>query len=94
MATRPDLPAHELTVALELAQHGAGVDAITRAQLLGRERPVRARVASDQLGQRVGHVGEERLGQPAGRDGTERVTVEAGLVGGDAALLAADAHSG
>ena len=47
----------------------------------------------DQLPQRAGHVREKRLGQPAGRHDAERVAVEPGLVGGDEALLAADAHA-
>ncbi len=69
--------------------HGAGV---TSEQLLGRKRPVRARVACDELAQRVGHVGEERVGKPAWRHGAERVTVEPGVVGGDPALLTAEAQ--
>ena len=54
--------------------------------------PCVARVARDQLAQRVGHVGEERLRQAARRHRAERVAVEPRLVGGDQALLAADAQ--
>ena len=92
-AAGAQLAAHDVAVALELAQHGAGVDAVALAQLVGRERPVRPRVARDEHTQRVGHVGEERLGQPAGRRGRQRVAVEPGLVGCHPARLAADAQA-
>ena len=80
--------------ALELAQRSrrVGVDAVALAQLLGRERAVRARVARDELVSASGDVGEERLRQAAGRHGAERVAVQPGVVGGDPALLAADAQ--
>ncbi len=59
------------------------VDAVARAQLLARERPVRAGVARDELVQRVGHIPQERLRQAAGRDGAERVAIQPRLVGRD-----------
>ncbi len=59
------------------------------AQLGGRERSVRARVAGDELLKCALDLGDERLRQSAGRHAAERVAVEAGVVGRDPALLAA-----
>ena len=91
-AAGSDFAPRELAGALELAQHGARVDAVAHAQVRGRERSVGARVARDEPGEGVVHVGEERLGQAAGRDGAERVAVEPGVVGGHVASLAAEAQ--
>ncbi len=92
-ASWPQLAADEIPSALELAQDGAGVDAIAGAQLVGGEGPVRAGVAGDELAERIGYVREEGVGQPAGGHGAERVAVEAGLVGCHPALLPADAQA-
>src|SRR5258708_39974300 len=43
----PQLAANDRTVALELAQHGADIDAVTRPQVLCRERAVRGCKAPD-----------------------------------------------
>ena len=91
-AAGPQLPAHEVSASLERLQRARRVDAVAVAQLGGRERPVRARVAGGDLLERALDVFEERLGQAAGRDGAERVAIEAGVVGGDPARLAADAQ--
>ena len=92
-AARPQLAAHQLAGALELAQRGGGVDAVALAQLGRRERAVRLGVAAHQPRERVGDVRQERLGQAAGRHRAERVAVEPGVLGGDPALLAADAQA-
>ena len=84
------LAAHDLAVALQPLQDGGRIDVVAGAQLAGRERAVRARVARDELAQRVGHVGEEGRGEPAGRHRPERVAVQPRVVGGDPALLTAD----
>ena len=52
---------------------------------------MRAREALHQPQQRVRHVGEERVGQPAGRHDAQGVAVQPGVLGGEPALLAADA---
>ena len=77
--------------ALELGERRAGVDTVPRVHLAGLEGTVRAREAAHQPQQRVRHVGQEGVGQPAGRHDAERVTVQPGVLGGEPALLAADA---
>ena len=89
-AAGPQLAANDLPVALQPLQDRSRIDLVARAQLVGRERPVRACIARCERRERIGHVGDERLGQPARRDRAERVAVQAGVVGGDPALLAAD----
>ena len=73
-------------------QHRRQVEPVAVAQRARLERAVRARPAPHEPLHRVGHVGEERRRQPAGRHGAERVAVEPGVLGGDPALLAADAQ--
>jgi hypothetical protein len=91
-AARAQLAADQVAGALEPAQHRAEVDAVARRQLGRRERPVRARVAADDPHERLVHRLDERLRQPAWRHGAEPVAVQAGVLGGDPALLPADAH--
>ncbi len=86
------LASNQLAVSFELPQHRTRVDAIAHKELVGSKGPMGPSEPRDQLPQRARHVGEKRLGQPAGRHDAERVAVEPGLVGGDEALLAADAH--
>ncbi len=50
-------------------------------------------IARDELAQGVGDVHKEGLGQTAGGHRPERIAIQAGLVGGDVALLSANAQA-
>ena len=88
------LAANQRTLALELAQRRGRVDAVALGRARGRERPVGARVAAHQGGQRALDVLEVGLRQARRRGHAERVAVQAGVLGGDPALLARDPHPG
>ncbi len=57
-----------------------------------RERPVRPRVAGQQVAERVGHGLGERLGHPDGQGGAQRVLEAAGVLDGGPAFAARDPH--
>ena len=66
MRHRPQLAAHQRACGLELGERARHVDAVARAALGCGERPVRAREASGDRAQRVGHIREEGRGSPDG----------------------------
>ncbi len=86
--SRAQLAANDHAVALELSQHGAGVEVVAGVKILGGERPVRPRVARDELTERIGDLGDERLGEAPRGGCAEGVAVEARLVGCDQPGLA------
>src|SRR5581483_12130838 len=85
--------ANEQAGTFALAQHGRDVDAIAIVQVSDGERTVGAGIALDHALERVGHVGKEDARETAGRWDAERVAIEPGVIGGDHALLAADADA-
>ena len=73
-------------------QQRLDVAAEALVRLRRRERPASARVAQDELLERLGAALEEDVGQPAGRHHADRVAVAARVFGRDQPLFAGDAN--
>ncbi len=92
---RPELALGQAAVAREPAQHlerHGAAEAEPGGGLLRRERPVGARVAGDQVGQRVGGDFEERLGDAHRHHDAERVAQATGVLDDGPAHLAGHRH--
>ena len=76
--------------ALERGAHRGDAEAEARGDVVQHEGAVGARVARDEVAERVGHGLEQRRGQPAGELDAERVAEAGGVLGGGEAALAGD----
>src|SRR5207248_7807403 len=88
-ATRPQLAAHEQLIAFERGEDTGDVTAEPAGRVVGRERATAARVAENELAERIGAALEEDVGQAGGRHRADGVAVAACVLACEQRLLAA-----